>query len=88
MHTFLWRNMQQTINKEIKEYTESIFFGLLMRQFIFSLGACALTVIIYFASYSKLGNEISSWLCIAVYVPFIAFGYLRMNGMYVPGLGF
>ena len=58
MHTFLWRNMQQTINKEIREYTESIFFGLSMRQFIFSLGACALTVIIYFVSYSKLGNEI------------------------------
>lgn len=56
MHTFLWGNMQQTINKE--KYTESIFFGLSMRQFIFSLGACALTVIIYFVSYIKLGNEI------------------------------
>ena len=32
--------MEVKINKEIRNYTESMFFGLSMRQFIFSVLAC------------------------------------------------
>ena len=32
--------MEVKINKEIRNYTESMFFGLSLRQFIFSLLAC------------------------------------------------
>ena len=32
--------MAVKINKEIRNYTESMFFGLSMRQFIFSVPAC------------------------------------------------
>lgn len=32
--------MEIKINKEIKEYTETMFFGLSVRQFIFALLAC------------------------------------------------
>ena len=32
--------MEVKINKEIRNYTEAIFFGLSLRQFIFSVLAC------------------------------------------------
>ncbi len=32
--------MEVKINKEIRNYTESMFFGLSLRQFIFSVLAC------------------------------------------------
>ena len=40
--------MEVKINKEIRQYTESVFFGLSLRQFICSVLACATAVIIYF----------------------------------------
>ena len=40
--------MEVKVNKDIREFTESIFFGLSMRQFIFSLCACGIAVILYF----------------------------------------
>ncbi len=41
--------MEVKINREIRDYTESMFFGLSMRQFIFSILAVAVAVILYFA---------------------------------------
>ena len=32
--------MEVKINREIRNYTESMFFGLSLRQFIFSVLAC------------------------------------------------
>ncbi len=40
--------MEIKINQEIKEYNETMFFGLSVRQFIFALLACAAAVGIYF----------------------------------------
>jgi len=40
--------MEVKINKDIREFQESIFFGLSMRQFIFSILACVVAVILYF----------------------------------------
>ena len=37
--------MEVKINKDIREFQESIFFGLSMRQFIFSTLACVVAVI-------------------------------------------
>ena len=74
--------MQIQINKEIRDYYESMFFGLSARQFFFSLAAVATSVLTYFISVNKLGNEVTSWLCIVASVPFIALGYIRYNGMY------
>lgn len=33
--------MEVKINREIRNYTEAMFFGLSLRQFIFSVCACA-----------------------------------------------
>ena len=40
--------MEVKINKEIRNYTEAIFFGLSLRQFIFSVLACGIAVGLYF----------------------------------------
>ena len=40
--------MEVKINKEIRDYTEAIFFGLSLRQFIFSALACGIVVGLYF----------------------------------------
>lgn len=49
--------MEIKINKEIKEYTETMFFGLSVRQFIFALLACGAAVGIYFGCRSFLETE-------------------------------
>jgi len=73
--------MEVKINREIREYTENIFFGLSLRQFIFSLCAIATTIILYFISHKYFGKETVSWVCILGAVPFAALGFFKYNGM-------
>ena len=75
-------NFEIKINKEIRDYTESIFFGLSMRQSIFSILACVVASILYFSFSSLLGMEITSWLCMLGAAPFAALGFIRFQGMY------
>lgn len=73
--------MEIKINKEIRSYSESIFFGLNMRQLVFSFIAIGIAVAVYFVFRSRLGTETVSWLCILGAAPFAALGFLRYNGM-------
>lgn len=73
--------MEVKINRDIREYTESIFFGLSLRQFIFSLLACVVALILYFAFKPFLGLETLSWVCILGAVPFAILGFVKYNGM-------
>ena len=73
--------MEVKINKEIRNYTESIFFGLSLRQFIFSICACIVAVMLYFLVKNKLGTETTSWVCILGAAPFAALGFITYNGM-------
>ena len=56
--------MEVKINREIRNYTESMFFGLSLRQFIFSVLACGVAVGLYFCSDRMLARETVSWVCI------------------------
>ena len=56
--------MEVKVNKEIRNYTESIYFGLSLRQFIFSILACLMAVGLYFIMKPYFGLETLSWLCI------------------------
>lgn len=73
--------MEVKINREIRNYTESIFFGLSLRQFFFSVLGCITAVILYFSFHNKINNEILSWICIIGVVPFAALGFITYNGM-------
>ena len=73
--------MEVKINKEIRNYTESMFFGLSMRQFIFSVLACGVAVGLYFLLRGRFGTETLSWMCILGASPFAMMGFVRYNGM-------
>ena len=73
--------MEVKINREIRDFTESIFFGLSMRQFIFSLLACGVAVILYFIFKPYFGIETLSWFCILGAIPFAALGFVKYNNM-------
>ena len=73
--------MEVKINREIRNYTEAMFFGLSMRQFVFSLLAVAVAVLLYFVLKPYLGIETLSWLCILGAAPFAALGFLNYHGM-------
>ena len=73
--------MEIKVNKEIGNYTESVFFGPSLRQFIFSVCACGVAVVIYFLLKPYCGIETLSWVCILGAAPFAALGFLKYNGM-------
>lgn len=73
--------MEIKVNKEIRNYTESIFFGLSMRQFFFSVCACGIAVLLYFLLKNYLGLETLSWVCIMGAIPFGVLGFIKYNGM-------
>lgn len=73
--------MEVKINREIREYTESMFFGLSLRQFIFSVLACGVAVGLYFLLRPYVGTETVSWLCVLGAFPFAALGFICYHGM-------
>ncbi len=73
--------LEVKINREIRNYTESMFFGLSMRQFVFSVLACGVAVGLYFLLSPHVGTETVSWMCILGAAPFAALGFIRYHGM-------
>lgn len=73
--------MEVKINREIRNYTESMFFGLSLRQFVFSILACLVAVGLYFLTIPFLSLETVSWLCIVGAAPFGAIGFIKYHGM-------
>ena len=73
--------MEIKINKEVRSYTESIFFGLSPRQFIYSILACLVAVVIYFLTIDTLGMETTSWLCMLGAAPFASIGFITYQSM-------
>ena len=49
--------MEVKVNREIRNYTESIYFGLSFRQFLFSVLGCTMSVLVYFIFKDILGTE-------------------------------
>ena len=73
--------MEVKINREIRNYTESMFFGLSMRQFVFSVLAIIVAVGLYFLLKPHFGTETVSWMCILGAAPFAAQGFITYHGM-------
>ena len=67
--------MEVRINKEVRNYQESLFFGLSLRQFLFALLAVAVAVSVYF------GNGEIGWVCVLAAFPFALSGFFQYNGM-------
>ena len=73
--------MEVKINKDVREYTESMFFGLSLRQFVFSFIALIVAVVIYFWLKPHLGTETVSWMCVLGAAPFAALGFINYHGL-------
>ena len=56
--------MEIKIPKEVRDYHETIFFGLNTRQFICSLLALGVAVGVYFLLRPVMGTEEIGWVCI------------------------
>lgn len=82
MEKLMKSNFEIKINKEIRDYTESILLGLSLRQTVFSILACVIACGLYFLFKERLGTEVTSWLCMLGAAPFAAFGFIRFQGMY------
>ena len=65
----------------MRDYQESIFFGLSARQFICSLLAVGVAVGLYFVFRPMVGNEEVGWMCILGAAPFAACGFFKYHGM-------
>ena len=73
--------MEVKINREIRQYTESMFFGLSLRQFVFSLLAVGIAILLYFLIKPYAGMETVSWMCILGAAPFAVMGFITYHGM-------
>ena len=73
--------MEIKINKEIRAYRETLFFGLSVRQFICSILAVGVAVALYFSLSRVLDRETVSWVCIVGAAPVAAAGFFQYNGM-------
>lgn len=73
--------MEVKINREIRDYSEAVYFGLNLRQFVFSILACGVAVVLYFLLKPIFGIETLSWVCIVGAAPFAALGFFKYHGM-------
>ena len=74
-------HLEIKINKEIRDYQESIFMGLSLRQFIFAVLAVGVAIGVYFGLRNVLGTETVSWLCVVAAFPFAILGFVKYHGM-------
>ena len=73
--------MEIKINREIRNYTESMFFGLTVRQMIFSVAAVGIAVLLFFFLRPYFSTETVSWMCILGAAPFAVMGFVSYHGM-------
>lgn len=73
--------MEVRINKEVRNYQESLFFGLSLRQLLFALLAVAVAVGVHFGLRPVLGNGEIGWVCVLAAFPFALGGFFQYNGM-------
>ena len=73
--------MEVRINKEVRNYQESILFGLSLRQLVFALLAVAVAVAVYFGLHQVMGTGEIGWVCILAAFPFALGGFFNYNGM-------
>ena len=62
--------MEVKVNREIRDYTEGVFFGLSLRQCAFAALACAAAVCVFLALDPVLGLA-----------PLVGVGFVRWHGM-------
>ena len=73
--------MEVKMNKEIRDYQESMFMGLDLRQCVCSVLAILTAIGIYFGMRDITGQEVTGWLCVLGAAPFATCGFFKYHGM-------
>lgn len=73
--------MEIRMNKEIRDYKETVFFGMNLRQLCCAVIASGVAVVLYFLLRHRVGAEVCSWICILGAAPFGALGFVSYHGM-------
>lgn len=73
--------MEVKVPRDILKYEEALFYGLSLRQFLFSMLAVGVAVGSYFLFSPHLAMETTSWICIVATLPFALLGFAHYNGM-------
>lgn len=73
--------MEIKIPKEVRQHSETIFFGLSTRQFVCAVLAVSVAIGTYFLTKGAIGKETASWVCIVAAAPLAAAGFFRYNGL-------
>lgn len=73
--------MEVKLLKEIRNYSESIFFGLSLRQFLFAALAVGCSVAVYFIFQNTMSTEAVGWLCILAALPGAFLGFYKYQGL-------
>ena len=73
--------MEVKMNKEIRDYQESMFMGLDLRQCVCSVLAILTAIGIYFGMRDITGQEVTGWLSVIGAAPFAACGFFKYHGM-------
>ncbi len=73
--------LEVRINKEVRDYQESLFFGLSLRQLLFALLAVLVAVGVYFGLKDIVGSGEIGWVCVLAAFPFALGGFFTYNGM-------
>ena len=73
--------MEIKIPKEVRQHSETIFFGLSTRQFICAVLAVSVAIGTYFLTKGAIGKETASWVCIVAAAPLAAAGFFRYHGL-------
>ncbi len=74
-------SIEVRINKEVRDYQESLFFGLSLRQLLFALLAVIVAVAVYFGLRNTVGSGEIGWICVLAAFPFALGGFFTYNGM-------
>jgi len=74
-------SLEVRINKEVRDYQESLFFGLSLRQLLFALLAVLVAVGVYFSLKDVVGSGEIGWVCVLAAFPFALGGFFTYNGM-------
>lgn len=69
--------MEIKIPKEVRQHSETIFFGLSTRQFICAVLAVGAAIGTYFLTKGAIGKETASWVCIVAAAPLAVAGFFR-----------
>ncbi len=70
--------MEIKINKEVREYSEKVLFGLTGRQFILACAAIVCSTVLFFIL--PIQTDLKLIVCVVASSPFIILGFAKVQG--------